>query len=43
MINTLLGYSLEVQNTCIMKFFDLANTLEFYHSGWEAEMIIRAD
>lgn len=43
MINKLLSYILEVENMCIIKFFDLANTLEFYHSGWEAEMIIRAD
>lgn len=23
-------------------FFNIANTTDFYHSGWEAEMIIRA-
>lgn len=23
-------------------FFDIANTIGFYHSGWKSEMIIRA-
>lgn len=40
MISKLLSYSLKVQNVCIVRFFDLANTLEFYLSGWEAEIII---